>query len=167
MSIDRFLSWFNSTGIQTNYLQIRHSKTDNFGLYVRQLIIEENSLLLSVPEKFFIKPSFENKNLNGFEHLIIRLLEDENNEYIKYLRTIRSIPKWRQFPNENYSRQLKEKIRKHLEKYHRIRNKLDQFDNEQFQWAFYTINTRSIYLDLNKQNENNLCLIPYFGKNSS
>ncbi|CAF4157473.1 unnamed protein product, partial [Rotaria sp. Silwood1] len=73
MNIERFLSWFNSTGVNIENVNVSYSNETGFGLYCCQSLIEKDSLILSIPEHLFIKPSFKNNNLTGFEHLIIYL----------------------------------------------------------------------------------------------
>jgi len=164
MNIDHFLSWFNSTDVNTENVNVCHSNECGFGLYSRRTIIEKDFLVLSIPENLFIKPSFKNNDLTGFEHLIIYLLENETNPYIKYLRSIECIPQWCYYLNDKYPRQLINKMKKHLNKYNQSRNKFPQYNNEDFQWAYYTINTRCVYFDMkinSKDQDDNLCLIPY------
>jgi hypothetical protein len=166
MNIDRFLSWFNSTGVNTSNVNVSYSNESGFGLYSRQSLIEKDSLVLSIPEYLFLKPSFKDPDLTGFEHLIIYLLEEKNYPYIEFLRSIQCIPQWRHFSNKKYPRQILDKMTKHLNKYNQSRNKILQWTDEDFQWAYYTINTRCVYLNMegkSKDQDDNLCLIPYLG----
>jgi hypothetical protein len=168
MNIDRFLSWFKSTGVNTENIKVYYSNDHGFGLYSCQSFIEKDSLVLSIPEDLFIKPSFENNDLTGFEHLIIYLLENPTNPYIEFLRSIQPIPPWCCFSNDNYPRQLMNCMKIHLNKYNQSRNKIQQYQDKDFQWAYYTINTRCVHFDMemeSKDQDNNLCLIPYLGQN--
>lgn len=166
MSIDRFLSWFNSTGVNTENVTVSYSDNSGFGLYSRRSLIEKDSLILSIPEHLFIKPSFKTNDLTGFEHLIIYLLEEKIHPYIEFVRSIQSIPQWRCFPNDKYPQQLMHQMKKHIKKYNQSRNKISQYKNDEFQWAYYTINTRCVHFDMerdSKDQDDNLCLIPYLG----
>lgn len=166
MNIDRFLCWFNSTGVNTENVKVNYSDNYGFGLYSCRSIIEKDFLILSIPEHLFIKPSFENNNLTGFEHLIIYLLENQTNSYIEFLRTIECIPKWFNYPDEKYPQQLNNSMKKHLNKYNQSRQKVLQYNNKDFQWAYYTINTRCVHFNMeidSKDQDDNLCLIPYLG----
>ncbi|CAF1371219.1 unnamed protein product, partial [Didymodactylos carnosus] len=52
----------------------------------------------------------------------------------------------------------------HLNKYNQSRNKFPQYDDEEFQLAYYTINTQCVHFDMeidSKDQDNNLYLIPY------
>ncbi|CAF1432633.1 unnamed protein product [Rotaria magnacalcarata] len=164
MNLDKFLCWFNSTGVITENVNVCYSDSSGFGLYSRRSLIEKNSLVLSIPENLFIKPSFENNNLTGFEHLIIYLLEEKSNPYVNFLRSIQPIPQWCLFSNDKYPRQLLDKMKKHLNKYNLSRIKIQQYNDDQFQWAYYIINTRCVHFPMDvssKDQDNNLCLIPY------
>ncbi|CAF3265042.1 unnamed protein product [Rotaria socialis] len=164
MNLDEFLCWFNSTGVITENVNVCYSDSCGFGLYSRRSFIEKNSLVLSIPENLFIKPSFENKDLTGFEHLIIYLLEEKSNPYVSFLRSIQPIPQWCVFPNDKYPRQLSDKMKQHLNKYNQSRIKIQQYNDDQFQWAYYIINTRCVHFPMDissKDQDNNLCLIPY------
>ncbi|CAF3571670.1 unnamed protein product, partial [Rotaria sp. Silwood2] len=164
MNIERFLCWFNSTGVNTENVNVSYSNNFGFGLYSCRRLIEKDYLILSIPEHIFIKPSFKNNNLTGFEHLIFYLLEEKTNPYIEFLRSIESIPKWFYFINDKYPKQLINKMKKHLNKYNQSRNKFQNYTEKDFQWAYYTINTRCVYFDMkisSKDQDDNLCLIPY------
>ncbi|CAF1008062.1 unnamed protein product [Rotaria sordida] len=164
MNIDQFLDWFNSRGVCTENVNVSYRKDIGFGLYSSKSLIEKDSLILSIPEHLFIKPSFEKSDLTGFEHLIIYLLEEKTNPYVEFLRSIKSIPKWRFYPNDKYPQQLIDKMSKHINKYNKSRNKFLNYNDQDFQWAYYTINTRCVHFDMNissKDQDDNLCLIPY------
>ncbi|CAF1169975.1 unnamed protein product [Adineta steineri] len=164
MNLDDFLSWFNSTGVNTENINVSYSITSGFGLYSRRELIEKDFLILSLPEHLFIKPSFNTNDLTGFEHLIIHLLEEKTNPYIKFLRSIQCIPQWRYYPNDKYPQQLIDKMKKHLNKYNQSRNKILQYNDDEFQWAYYSINTRCVHFNMendSKDQDDNLCLIPY------
>jgi hypothetical protein len=166
MNIDRFLSWFNSTGVNTENVKVHYSNDYGFGLYSQRPLIEKDLLILSIPEHLFLKPSYENNDLTGFEQLIIYLLENQTNPYIEFLRNLQCIPKWCYFLNDKYPRQLMNKIQKHLNKYNQSRNKFQKYNNNDFQWAYYTINTRCVHFNMeidSKDQDDNLCLIPYLG----
>lgn len=164
MNIDRFLSWFKSTGVNTDQVEVRYSDTSGFGLYSRRTLIERDVLLLSIPESLFIKPKYHNRDFTGFEHLIEYLLSKPTHPYVDLLRTLQCIPQWRQLSNENYPRQLLHSMNKHLKKFGQSREKFAQYDDEDFLWAYYVINTRSVHLNMDidsKDQDDNLCLIPY------
>jgi hypothetical protein len=166
MNIDQFLSWLKSTNVNTENVKVCHSDNYGFGLYSSRSLIEKDSLVLSIPEHLFIKPSFENNDLTGFEYLIIYLLENPTHPYIEFLRSIQPIPSWCYFLNDNYPRQLMDSMKKHLKKYNQSKTKLQQYSEKDFQWAYYTINTRCVHFDMeidSKDQDNNLCLIPYLG----
>jgi len=166
MNIDRFLSWFNSIGVNTENVNVHYSNDYGFGLYSRRALIEKDFLVLSIPEHLFIKPSFENNDLTGFEDLIIYLLENPTNPYIEFLRSIQCIPSWCSFFNDKYPRQLINQMKKHLNKYNQSRKKFQQYNHQDFQWAYYAINTRCVHFDMendSKEPDDNLCLIPYLG----
>ena len=164
MSIDRFLLWFKSTDVNTDLVQVRYTNHSGFGLYSRQPIVETNSLILSIHESLFIKPSFQNQDFNGFEHLIEYLLTTLTDPYVEFLRTLRCIPSWCQFSTDNSPRQLLHSMNKHLNKNRHSREKFPQFTDEDFQWAYYVINTRCVHFNMeidSKDQDDNLCLIPY------
>jgi hypothetical protein len=166
MNINHFLSWFNSTGVDTENVHVSHSTDSGFGLYSCRSLTEKDSLVLSIPEHLFIKPSFQTHDLTGFEHLIIYLLEEKTTPYVEFLRSIQSIPQWRCFSNDKYPQQLMGKMKKHINKYNQSRTKIQQYQDGEFQWAYYTINTRCVHFDMeidSKDQDNNLCLIPYLG----
>ncbi len=166
MNIDHFLSWFNSMNVNTEYVNVQHSNDCGFGLYSRRVLPEKDLLILSIPESVFIKPLFKNSDFTGFEHLIEYLLENQMNPYVEFLRSIQSIPSWCHLPNEKYPRQLIDKMNKHLNKYNQSRKKFSKYNNQDFQWAYYTINTRCIHFNMemnSKDQDDNLCLIPYLG----
>ncbi|CAF1497278.1 unnamed protein product [Didymodactylos carnosus] len=97
-----------------------------------------------------------------FNYLFI--LQNKINPYIEFLRSIQSIPQWCTFYNDKYPRQLIHKMNKHLNKYNQSRNKFSQYNDEEFKWAYYTINTRCVHFDMeidSKDQDNNLCLISY------
>ena len=167
MNIDHFLSWFKSTGVKTENVEVCYSNDYGFGLYSARSFMEKDFLILSIPEDLFLKPSLDNKDLTGFEHLIIDLLEDQINPYIEFLRSIQSIPPWCHFSNDNYPWQLRNSMKKHFKKYQQSRNKFPQYKEKDFQWAYYTINTRCVHFDMeieSKDQDDNLCLIPYLGE---
>ena len=164
MNIDRFLSWFKSTDVKTDQVEVRDSENSGFGLYTRRTVNEKDSLILSIPECLFIKPSYDNPDFNGFEHLIQYLLTNLTHPYVEFLRTLECIPLWCQFSKENYPRQILHSMNKHLIKYRQSCEKFVQYKDEDFQWAYYAINTRCIHFDMeidSKDEDNNLCLIPY------
>jgi len=168
MNIDRFLSWFNSTDVNTEYLNVQHSNDCGFGLYSRRVLAEKDFLILSIPEHLFIKPSYANTDFTGFEYLIEYLLENQTDPYVEFLRSIQCIPSWCRFTNEKYPRQLMDKMKKHLDKYNQSRKKFLQYNDNDFQWAYYTINTRCVHFNMDidsKDQDDNLCLIPYLGLN--
>ncbi|UJR24052.1 hypothetical protein I4U23_027020 [Adineta vaga] len=164
MNIDEFLQWFNSLGINTENVKVSYSDHHGFGLYSHQSLIEKDSIILSIPEHVFIKPSYEIDDLTGFEHLIIHLLEEKSNPYIEFLRSIQCIPSWRYYLNDQYPRQLKVPMSKHQTKYDQSRKKFPQYNDEEFLWAYYAINTRCVHFNMereSKDQDDNLCLIPY------
>ena len=164
MNIDRFLSWFISKGVNTDHVDVRYSENSGFGLYSRRTLIERDVLLLSIPSSLFIKPTYHKKDFTGFEHLIEYLLNNPSDPYVDLLRILQCIPQWRQLSNENYPRQLLHSMNKHLKKYQQSREKFPQHGDEDFLWAYYVINTRSVHFNMeidSKDQDDNLCLIPY------
>lgn len=164
MNIDRFLLWFKSTEVKTDLVEVRYSDNSGFGLYACRSVIDKDSLVLSIPESLFIKPLCVNPDFTGFEQLIEYLLTHPTDSYVEFLRTIQCIPSWCQFSNENYPRQLLHSMNKHLKKYQQSRDKFPQYKDDDFQWAYYVVNTRCVHFNMeidSKDQDDNLCLIPY------
>ncbi|CAF1323561.1 unnamed protein product [Adineta ricciae] len=164
MNIEEFLQWFNSIGVHTDNVTVSYSDHHGFGLYSCQPSIEKDSVVLSIPEAIFIKPSYQIEDFSGFEHIILHLLQEKSHPYVKFLRSISCIPSWRRFSTEQYPRQLTNPMKKHLEKYNQSRHKFAQYNDEEFLWAYYAINTRCVHFDMerdSKEQDDNLCLIPY------
>jgi len=167
MNLDKFLCWFQSFDVQLDHVRVQHCPKSGFGLYSTKKITEQQILLLSIPQKLFIKPNAcENENFSGFEQLISFLLENPTNPYVEFLKSIETVPQWRRNPTENYPKQLSDPMKIHDEKYLLSRQKFAQYSDELFQWAYYSINTRCVHFDMqieSKQSDDNLCLIPFLG----
>lgn len=170
MHIDSFLTWFDSTGVDTTRVRVRHTGESGFGLYSHGVTIEKDALVLAIPERLFIKPSVQTEELTGFEQLIVQLIETKHDPYVHFLRSMSCVPPWRHLPDERFPRQLADPMMKHRTKYEQSRAKLSQYEDEEFQWAYYAINTRCVHLDLDRgstEPDENLCLIPYLGSRPS
>ena len=167
MSLDRFLRWFESTGVKTEHVHVASTNESGFGLYTRRPLPERDCLVLSVPERLFVKPAVTTNDLTGFEQLIVYLLENPLDPYVDFLRSVSCIPRWRQCPGERFARVLNDDMEKHKQKYDRSRAALAQYSEDDFLWAYYAINTRCVYLDMHtssKDQDENLCLIPFLGQ---
>ena len=166
MSIEHFLSWFSNQNVNTTNVHLSYHVDTGFGLYTNRIYSDKDNLILSIPETLFIKPNLNQEDLNGFEQLIEYLLTKTDHPYVKFLLSINSTPIWRNYSHENFPSQIKEQMNKHLEKYHQSRLKFLQYDDKQFEFVYYLINTRSFYLNINRKSndhDDNLCLIPFLG----
>ena len=161
--LHRFL---HNNDVNIERVEIRHSEHFGYGLFLTSPISETDFLVLAIPERLFLRPRGESSDFTGFEQLISTLLEEKEHPYVRFLRTIDPIPSWRRATNERFPSLIERPMRKHLEKYQRSREKFSTCPEEEFLWAYYSVNTRCVHLDCHsssKEADENLCLIPYLG----
>jgi hypothetical protein len=167
MSLASFLDWLESTGVDTQNVRVAHDTHTGFGLYTSRSLPDIDTLVVAIPERLFIVPVDNDENKTGFEQLIGQLIQQRTHPYVQFLRSIDPVPVWCRFPADDYPSQIESTLNKHREKYSLTRLKFSQYDDELFQWAYYTVNTRCVHLDRHGAStdpDDNLCLIPFFGR---
>jgi hypothetical protein len=169
-SLDTFLHWCSSRAqLDLDHLHIQFDERFGYGLFPKRPIEKAETLILSIPEHLFIRPSNDSSTLNGFQQLMVQLLRtDRIRPYVEFLHTLDPRPLWRkQRDNTFYPRLIRQQMDQHRQKYQRYRADLMQYSDEQFEWAFYTIHTRSVHYQRTVSSsdpDDHLCLIPFFGR---
>lgn len=171
MSLTKIIEFMEENEIDLDRLDVRWNNQSGYGIYPRRIPLEKDEILLQIPSKCFVCPSFPSDGMNGLEQLIDYLLHHPSDPYVQFLRQISSIPPWRNHLDEHFPKFLNKTIEKHLNIFDQSRKKFLEYSDEEFQWAFYSIHTRSIYYPSSSSSStdpnDHLCLIPYFGRTFS